>query len=308
MKVALEVWSSDYGQVESTCLLAESLGLDAFYYGESPHDLNLDCWTTLAGLARATDRIGLGPVITNILPTYRSQVLLAKQAATVAAISEGRVDFRSGVGASARLARRWWEPFGIEYPDYSQRLSHLEQALTTLPRLWAGEPLNPASHSATGSTSRHRIPITVAASGDRAMGLAAAYADVWETSFCTPAEFAHRTARFSSLENDRRIVRSLEIDGFLSMTDEGLRRLHRRVRAERGADEDLDGVFSRALLGVPSDAVGRLEELEAVGVEQVVVALHDPLDPDAIHAVAETAALFRATNPPAAKPTDPRIP
>jgi alkanesulfonate monooxygenase SsuD/methylene tetrahydromethanopterin reductase-like flavin-dependent oxidoreductase (luciferase family) len=306
VKIALEVWASDYQQVESTCLLAESLGIDAFYYGEAPHDLNLDCWTTLAGLARVTERIRLGPVITNILPAYRSQVLLAKQAATVAAISGGRVDFRTGAGAAVPFGRPWWEPFGVEYPGYTQRLSHLEQALTALPLLWAGEPLNPGSHRPTGSTSRHSIPITVAASGERAMGLAAAHADVWETSFCTPAEFAERSDRFDSLENGRRVLKSLEIDGFLSQTARGLGRLLDRVRAERGANEDLDAVFGRALLGVPSDAVDRLRELEAAGVEQVVVALHDPLDPDAIGAVAETAALFGSAEGP--QPPDRQYP
>ncbi len=137
MKVAVEVWSSRYDQVESTCGLAADLGIDAFYYGESPHDLNLDCWTTLAALARSTERIRLGPVITNILPTYRSTALLAKQTATVASISEGRVDFRTGVGAAASFGRRWWKPFGVDYPDYDDRLSDLRAALPTLRQVWA---------------------------------------------------------------------------------------------------------------------------------------------------------------------------
>ncbi|MFW2381090.1 MAG: LLM class flavin-dependent oxidoreductase, partial [Acidimicrobiales bacterium] len=281
MKVALEVWSSDYGQIESTCLLAESLGLDAFYYGESPNDLNLDCWTTLAALAHATERIRLGPVISNILPTYRSQVLLAKQAATVAAISKGRVDFRTGVGASATFGRPWWEPMGVEYPDYDQRLSDLRQTLEALPRLWDKK------------SDLYRIPITIAATGARAMNLAAVHADVWETSFCTPSEFAKRRQQFAAVAGHRDVVHSLEIDGFVSRSPQGLDRVLELLRTERGESEDIDAVFKRALVGVPADAVVRLGELEAAGVDQVVVALHDPHDPDAIEAVAETAALLR---------------
>jgi alkanesulfonate monooxygenase SsuD/methylene tetrahydromethanopterin reductase-like flavin-dependent oxidoreductase (luciferase family) len=287
VKIALEVWSPSYDQVESTCRLAESLGLDGFYYGESPHDLNLDCWTTLAALARCTERIRLGPVITNILPTYRSTALLAKQVATVASMSEGRIDFRTGVGAATSFGRRWWEPFGVNYPGYDDRLSDLRMALPALRQTWTGESLPPCI------AQRPTIPITIAAKGDRALGLAAAYADVWETSFCTPAEFSERDVRFAEMGGGRNILRSLEIDGFLSQTSGGLNHLLDRVRSERGPVEDLEPVLERALVGIPSDAVGRLRELKAAGVDQVVVALHDPHDPDAIAAIGETAAQLR---------------
>ena len=316
MKVALEVWSSSYEQVEATCVLAEQLGLDGFYYGESPHDLNLDCWTTLAGLAVVTERIRLGPVITNVLPEYRSLVLLAKQAATVASISHGRVDVRTGVGASAAFGRPWWQPFGVSYPGYDQRLSDLVEALDVLPRLWAGETVT-GEITARATTKRATdgdetqqprplpenlvIPITVAASGERAMELAARRGDGWETSFCTPAEFAERNAAFSAITSDhavsRAVIRSLEIDGFVSQTKGGLDHLLNRVRAERGPSEDLDRVLERGLIGLPSEVAEQLGALEAVGVEQVVVALHDPHDPDALRAIAEAAALFRSDDP-----------
>jgi alkanesulfonate monooxygenase SsuD/methylene tetrahydromethanopterin reductase-like flavin-dependent oxidoreductase (luciferase family) len=286
MRVALEVWSSSYSQLESTCRLAESLGLDGFYYGESPHDLNLDCWTTLAALARCTECIRLGPVITNILPTYRSTALLAKQVATVAAISDGRIDFRTGVGAAASFGRRWWEPFGVNYPDYDERLADLGVALTELERLWDGRS------RLSCIANCPPIPITIAATGDRALRLAATEADGWETSFCTPSEFKAQNARLTEMVRGREVTRSLEIDGFVSQTSVGLSRLLDRFRSDRGGAEDLDPVLDRALVGVPDQAVNRLGELEAAGVEQVVVALHDPHDPDAIAALAETAALL----------------
>lgn len=281
MKVALEVWSARYDEVVATCRLAEHLGLDGFYYGESPHGLNLDCWTTLAGLAAVTERIRLGPVITNVLPAYRSTVLLAKQSATVAALAEGRVDFRTGVGAAAGFARPWWEPFGIEYPDYDRRLSDLDRALGELPGLWADGP---------GPTAP--LPITVAARGERAMALVARHADVWETSFATPSEFAAIDAKMTDLVGERPLVRSLEIDGFVSCTNDGLDRLLQRVNEDRGAEEDLGPVFERALVGTPEVVATQLRALAGAGVDQVVVALHDPHNPDALEATAQAASLI----------------
>lgn len=282
MKVALEVWSSSYDQTEATCLRAEELGFDAFYYGESPHDLNLDCWTTLAALARATERIRLGPVITNVLPTYRSTTLLARQASTVDAIAGGRVDLRMGVGASVNAGRRWWEPFGIDYPDYDTRLDALIDALDTLPGLVAGLPIDLPSPPMS-----HQLPLTIAATGARAIRLAAERADVWETSFCTVDEFRQRDEDFEDLAAGRSVLRSLEIDGFISTTQPGVDDLVERIRHERGADEDLAPVFERALFGTPAQAARHVQRLEDAGVDQLVVALHDPHDVDALEALAE---------------------
>jgi hypothetical protein len=39
----LEVWGTDYNKIKNTCILAEKLGYDGFYYGESLADIDLDC-------------------------------------------------------------------------------------------------------------------------------------------------------------------------------------------------------------------------------------------------------------------------
>ena len=123
------------------------------------------------------------------------------------------------------------------------------------------------------------------------MNLAATRADGWETSFCTPAEYADRNRVFSDLARDRTVVRSLEIDGFLATTSPGRGRLLDRVQAERGG-EDLAAVLSRALVGTPEEAAVRMAELAAAGVDQLLVALHDPHDPDALQALARSRALL----------------
>ena len=277
VKVALEVWASAIAPLQATAVRAEDLGFDALYYGESPHDLNLECWTTLAAVAVATERLRLGPVITNVLPDYRSAALLVKQAATVDHLSEGRVDIRTGVGAAVAFARPWWEPFGVTYPAYDERLTDLVELLDRLPDLWP--------------TDDQRPPITIAATGARAMSLAATRADVWETSFCTPSEFAARNDECSALAADRSVVRSLEIDGFLGPDDATTRKVLDHVERDRGSNEDLEPILERALVGPPARAAERIDALAAAGVDQIVVALHDPHDPAALDALATARAM-----------------
>ncbi len=281
MRMALEVWSSDYDEIEATCLAAEQLGFEAFYYGESPTDLNLECWSVLASLARATSTIRLGPVIANILPGYRSLHLLARQAAAVDAVAGGRLDFRTGVGAAARFGRAWWEPAGVPYPDYEQRLADTAAALEALPQLWGAD---------------RSIPITVAATGARALDLAATHGDIWETSFCTLPEFADRLADLTDRLDGRTITTALEIDGFVAGTDRAVRDLIDRVRSDRGTTEDLAPVLARALLGDPAAVADQLQALAEAGVDQLLVACHDPHDLDALEALAEARRTVRSAD------------
>ena len=299
MRLAVEVWSADADQVITTAVRADQLGIDAFYYGESPTGLNLDCWTLLAALAGATAAIRLGPVITNLLPDHRSTILLARQAATTAILADGRLDFRTGVGASARYGRPWWEPVGVVYPDYARRLALVADTLPRLRRFWSGGEVD------LGGTEPIRsglacpdIPITVAATGERAMALAAAEADAWEASFRTPAEYRQLADRFDALDPGRPVVRALEIDGFVGSTPERAEAVVDRVRVERGQTEDVNPVLDRALVGTPDRAAERIEELAEAGVDQLLVALHDPHDPDALEALVAARALVGGTDRP----------
>ena len=296
MRIALETWSNDFGVTLATCQRAEQLGFDAFYYGESPQGLNLDCWTTLAALAHATSSIRLGPVITNVIPDYRSLALLAKQTATVAVVAEGRLDFRSGVGAAQQAGRGWWGQVGVDYRPYNTRLGFLTEALQTLPAYWANQHVRFGDGESTVlGFACPPIPITIAAKGKRALQAAAQEAQFCETSFCTPAEvcaYADSLKELGVSPDNSPPLCSLEIDGFVGSTKESVNAVVAAARAERQG-EDLAAVFSRALRGQPAEIAEQLNELSQAGVAQVVVALHDPHDPDAIGALAAARDLLR---------------
>ncbi len=288
MRFCLEVWGTDYTKIKNTCLRAEELGYDAFYYGESLAELDLDCWTVLAGLAAETGSIKLGPVITYLLPRYRGIALLAKAAATMQEVSKARFEFRTGAGATLQYAAQWWYPYGIDYPDGSERVSMLEEGLQILRMLWekGAAHLNGKYFTVNGATMQkpsNPIPITVAAKRRRMMQIAAKHAEVWEASYLPPERFAELNAEFDALarEQGRTVRRSIEADVIIASSEEELRHKEQLFVMERGPNI-LHQVRQHSLVGTPERVAERIKEYAGAGVEQLLLAFQDPLDTDAL--------------------------
>lgn len=235
----LEIWGTDYNKIKETCLLAEKLGYHGFYYGESLTDIDLDCWTIVSNLSAMTHKIKLGSVIAYILPQYRNISLLAKQALTVQEISNGRLGFRTGVGATPQWVSNWWHPYVIDYPNNAKRVSLFEEGMELLGMLWS------RSSTTTTFNGQHFkvkdivllknclrtkvIPITIAAKQLKTMQIAAKYAHIWESSYLNPEQFVSLNKKFDNIckktyqDEGRRITKSIELDVITSESDSDLK-------------------------------------------------------------------------------------
>ena len=89
----------------------------------------------LAYAAAATTRIQLGTMV--IDNDYRHPAMLAKETATLDALSGGR--FELGLGAG--WLRSEYEQAGIPYDANGVRVDRLEEALQVLKGLWSGQPI-----------------------------------------------------------------------------------------------------------------------------------------------------------------------
>jgi alkanesulfonate monooxygenase SsuD/methylene tetrahydromethanopterin reductase-like flavin-dependent oxidoreductase (luciferase family) len=107
---------------------AEAVGFDSIWLGDHLiYDLPdqttrgpYEAWTTLAAIAVATERVELGPLVAST--SFHAPAMLAKQAATVDAISGGRLILGIGAGWN----RREYDAFGF---PYDRRVSRFEEAL-----------------------------------------------------------------------------------------------------------------------------------------------------------------------------------
>jgi F420-dependent oxidoreductase-like protein len=127
----------DYQTLEDITLNAELLGFssvwtcDHFFKDVDSVSVNsLEAWTLLTALAAKTSRMKLGVLAT--CNSYRPPSLLAKIAATLDMISNGRLIF--GIGAGWKKAE--YEAYGYDFPSITERFDRLEEALQVIIGLW----------------------------------------------------------------------------------------------------------------------------------------------------------------------------
>lgn len=90
----------------------------------------LECWTTLSALSVVTNRIKLGTMVT--CNSFRNPALLAKMAATLDNISDGRLEL--GIGAGVQKNEH--EAYGYVFPSNKQRIQRLAEAVEIIKKLW----------------------------------------------------------------------------------------------------------------------------------------------------------------------------
>lgn len=121
---------------------AETLGFEGFFRSDhyariggdpaGPEALPgpTDAWVTLGGLARETAGLRLGTLVSSA--TFRLPGPLTISAATVDAMSGGRVELGLGTG--------WFEAehraYGIPFPSLAERFDRLEEQLVIVTGLW----------------------------------------------------------------------------------------------------------------------------------------------------------------------------
>jgi 5,10-methylenetetrahydromethanopterin reductase len=143
---------------------AEAAGFDAAWFPDS-HLNYREVWTTLGAVAVSTERIQIGPTVTNLVG--RHVTITASAARTVAEAAPGRFLLGIGAGDSA---------IGFDGMRNST-LAELETGVDRLRRLLAGDGVAFGNFEARLRRANNPAPIYVAASGPKTLALAGRIAD-----------------------------------------------------------------------------------------------------------------------------------
>ena len=144
-----------YAEMRAAAVAADETGFDGLWTWDHLRDTDTDdgpgvpeAWTVLTALAEATRRIMLGPLVLNV--ANRHPGLLANMAATLQAVSGGRLLLGIGAGGSRRTPyAREQEALGLKVDGDAARAQRVVEAIQVMRRLWAGD-----STSFTGASYR----------------------------------------------------------------------------------------------------------------------------------------------------------
>lgn len=233
----------------------------------------LECWTALSALSRETQRLRLGTSV--LCNSYRHPAVLAKMAATLDVISEGRLELGLGAGWFGAEYRA----YGIPFPAIGVRIDQLGEAIEVIRRMWS-EPaavFRGVHYAIDGAVcepppiQRPRPPIWVGGEGDRVHRLAARLADGVNVRWWSPARVAARRpfldAACTAVGRDpATLARSVLT---LCALDRDRARVA-GVRQRFAAIPDEGHVT-----GTADDGIARLREYLGVGVRHLLVAIPD---------------------------------
>ena len=252
-----------YQQIADAWKLADELGFDAAFTFDhfmpifsDPTGPCFEGWSLLAALAAQTKRIKVGVLVTG--NTYRFPIVVAKMAATIDHVSNGRLILGMGAG--------WFEQestaYGMPFFTVGGRARRLDESLQVMKLLFTQErstfdgkyyqlkdaPFEPKT------VQRPHPPILIGGVGPKLLQpIVARYADIWNF-------FA---------DSDMGKMKEL-IDHFDGVC--------REVGRDPAAIEKSAGVRATMLDGSAAEVRARLQALVDLGVRHFIFSLPQPYD------------------------------
>jgi F420-dependent oxidoreductase-like protein len=287
----------------------ESLGYaglfrsDHFTNAGPPDKESLELVVSLTYLAASTKRIHFGSLVAPF--SFRQPALLARQAAAIDDLSDGRMILGLGAGWNEREHSL----FGFELGDVPTRIARLQEGLEVVTRLLRGD--EPATfdgrfYQLRGATllPRPQRPggprIMIGGNGPkRTLPLVARYADIWNAVFVGPDEFSQRSTMLDDLlraagrkpgELRRTVMTGIFFGRDMDALDRKLdgERQFRPELASKPREELIKILRGRnVIVGTPDTVAEQIDAYRKAGVEELMLQWLDQDDIEGLRALAE---------------------
>jgi len=271
-----------FEDVLAIALDAERVGFTRLWVSDhlflDPKAVKTDCleaWTLLAALAVRTQRIRIGPMVTS--QSYRNPALLAKIAAGVDVISNGRLDF--GLGAGWKDVE--YRAYGYEFPDAPTRVTQMIETLEICTRMWKeeratyqGKHYHIENALCSPKPMQKPLPIWIGGSKPRVMRAAAKYGHAFNitVSASAPGDLPDRLRELDqACRAEKRDPKTLLRSAFL-LACVGKTRAEAEQRLDQLAARsktDRAGILKQRpglLFGTADDAVAKLRTYAEKGI------------------------------------------
>ncbi len=224
---------------------------------------NFDTMITLAVAAGATRRIRLMPSV--LLGPLRSAAVLAKEAATLDALSGGRLTLGLGIGS------RPVDFAAVDVP-FAKRGRIFDEQLATMKRVWAGQPMfetvgeiGPAPAQAGGP------PLLIGGFSPAAMRRVGQWGDGFIATVVDPGTAsqlhaqAQREWQAAGRSGRPRFVMSL----YYALGSDADQRGREYLNAYYAFDAQMGPLIASSILSTPDAIADAIRAYEAIGVDEI---------------------------------------
>lgn len=266
-------WPSPNNSWRDTLALAqhaEQTGWDGIWFADhfmpNAEDTSgpmSECWTTLAALGAAVPRVRIGALVSG--NTYRHPAVLAKMAANVDNISDGRCVLGLGAG--------WQEnehkAYGIDFFTLGGRMNRFEEACQVITGLFsnaqtdfAGKHYQLTAAPLAPKPVQRPMPLLIGGGGEqRTLRIAAKYANEWNV-WGTPEVLARKGAILDryceEIGRDPKSIRH-STQGMLVLTDDS------------AAVEKMKASGRPVIGGTGPQILATIEQYAEAGVDEVII-------------------------------------
>lgn len=270
-----------YGYVKKVALEAERIGIDSLWIPD--HMLNpikgdrapsLEAWTLAAAIIESTKRVIIAH--TTLCEAFRYPAVLAKQAATLSDISNGRFWLSIGAG----WFRREYEAYGLPFYSHDERIARAREVLKIIKSLWDE---NFVTFSGRYYSIRNGIlepkpeprpSVWYAGVSKASRSLVAEEANGWLMRGCNFEEAQKNIADMKErLKKKGRHKIEFAIPGltFIRDTDEEAEKYFKKITG--GNNDVLDRTLETGLVGSPETIAQKIKRLESIGINHVLLQL-----------------------------------
>ena len=236
----------------------------------------LECWSTLAALAATVPRMRIGTIVLG--NTYRHPAVLAKMAAQVDIISNGRLLL--GMGAGWQQSEH--DAYGIPFYTLRERLERLDETCEVLRSLWtqrrsnfkgryyqlSDAPLEPKP------AQKPHPELMIGGAGERVtLRIVAKHADHWNV-WGGPRVLARKNAILEEHcvkvgRNSKEIIRSVNMALLITDNQADIERLAQTIASRLGAH--VADARDTCLAGTPDQIREQLNQLKAAGATTLFI-------------------------------------
>lgn len=267
--------------------LAEAIGFDSLWAGDhllylppgEPPAAPWEVWSVLAALAEATERVQLAPLVA--CTAFHNPAIIAKKAATIDEISDGRLILGLGAGWNAPD----FTPFGF---PFDHRVGRFEEAFTIIRTLLAKGEIDfhgqwydlPQCILTPNGPRAGDLPLLVGSIGERMLRATLPYVDIWNVWF-------------EDFQNDPTVLRSVvqRVDAIAEEVGRDPATFSHSVAllvavlGATGRPSVYPSQGQTPISGSPAEIAGRIETFYAEGIDHIQVVL-TPITLDAIETLA----------------------